>query len=171
MKSKDHAFTIVELLVVVSILAILGGLLLRSLDSIRDRAKVIKCLSNLRGIGNSLQIYATENDGHLPSLTDDNVNIGGGGGRGGVDIRFVLVQYDNVFWNMVCPADPRQKTDPTPENPTYLSYIYPPQYGPDLAELEVPMCIVRDGSYYHGRRGRWQSTVLFSDNHCEVEKW
>lgn len=61
------AFTLVELLVVIGIIAILTSILLPSLSRVRDRANTIKCASNLRGIGQALAGYVAENGGVLPA--------------------------------------------------------------------------------------------------------
>ncbi len=59
------AFTLVELLVVISIIALLIGLLLPALGAARDAARGAACLSNLRQIGLANQAFATERKGWL----------------------------------------------------------------------------------------------------------
>lgn len=59
-------FTLIELLVVIAIIAILAALLLPALNQTRNKAKSIKCISNLKQIGNYMQIYADSNNGMLP---------------------------------------------------------------------------------------------------------
>lgn len=61
-----EAFTLVELLVVISILVLLGALLMVSLSYVRERASIAKSSNNLRQLGILTQQYATENDGYLP---------------------------------------------------------------------------------------------------------
>jgi prepilin-type N-terminal cleavage/methylation domain-containing protein len=65
-RKKAVGFTLVELLVVIGIIGVLVALLLPVLGKARDAAKATNCLSNLRQIGQALQMYAVENHDFLP---------------------------------------------------------------------------------------------------------
>src|SRR5689334_24396083 len=72
-RSSRRGFTLVELLVVIGIIALLISILLPSLNRAREQANRIKCASNLKQIGLSIQIYANENKGAFPRTYFDAI--------------------------------------------------------------------------------------------------
>ena len=61
-----RGFTLIELLVVISIIALLISILLPSLQSARDTAKKLSCLSNQRQMMVGTAAFAADQDGKLP---------------------------------------------------------------------------------------------------------
>lgn len=65
-RQQRPGFTIVELLVVISVIALLIALLMPALSAAREVARASQCLSNLRQVGMAGQYYLHDNDGWLP---------------------------------------------------------------------------------------------------------
>ncbi len=85
---RMHAFTLVELLVVIGIISILISILLPALQSARQAAKSVACLSNLRQIAIALRMYAeSDKSNHFPIARE-------------IDPSGVATPYGNinVFW-------------------------------------------------------------------------
>jgi type II secretory pathway pseudopilin PulG len=88
--NRGRAFTIVELLVVVSIIALLIGILLPAIGKARDQAQLTKSQANLRQLGQAANTYSSEWNDRQFTLTDDNL------GRYGNSAPAALTNYEQV---------------------------------------------------------------------------
>jgi len=73
-KPPQNGFTLIELLVVIAIISLLVSILLPSLQSAREIAKSVVCMSNLKNIGLGIVQYAEDFNGEMyVSYTDINI--------------------------------------------------------------------------------------------------
>lgn len=65
-----RAFTLIELIVVVAIIAILISILLPALKQAREAALTLECLANQRSVAQAVFIYSADHDGLMPVAND-----------------------------------------------------------------------------------------------------
>jgi prepilin-type N-terminal cleavage/methylation domain-containing protein/prepilin-type processing-associated H-X9-DG protein len=108
-----RAFTIVEMLVVMGIIAVLISLLMPSLEKSRQSSVAVLCESNLRQIGMALNIYADRNQDHYPTWSSWEVYPNGSSSE---DDNSALGWTEQIMPGFVaptnaiyrCPAFPQQ---------------------------------------------------------------
>jgi prepilin-type N-terminal cleavage/methylation domain-containing protein len=67
-RRRNNAFTLVELMVVISIVALLVALLLPALASAREGAQLTLCMGNQRQMSNAMFTYSEASNGYAPSM-------------------------------------------------------------------------------------------------------
>jgi prepilin-type processing-associated H-X9-DG protein/prepilin-type N-terminal cleavage/methylation domain-containing protein len=130
-RAGARAFTLVELLVVVGIIATLVAILLPALAHARLVAQQTKCLSNMRQVGNALQMYLGENRNITPAQWRDDYGTGVADfGDANVTSQTpsflgLLMMYLTDPRVLVCPvANPCPWLPPTPTSDTnYLGNL------------------------------------------------
>ena len=75
---RHRAFTLVELLVVITVISILAVLTFGAVKNVLTSAQRTGCAANLRKVGQAILLYASDNDGSLP-----------GNGNGAVGPQYV----------------------------------------------------------------------------------
>jgi prepilin-type N-terminal cleavage/methylation domain-containing protein len=63
--SRTRGFTLVELLVVIAIIALLMSILMPALAKVREQAKTVLCLSNLKQMGAAFDMYTGDNNNYF----------------------------------------------------------------------------------------------------------
>ena len=166
---KPVAFTLVELLVVLAIIAILAALLLPVLGRAKEEARATVCLGNLHQIGLALQIYVQENNNKMPVMYDATTNAN-------VPVtntinRVLLAQLGNT--NVLrCPSDFEQDFETTGSSYSW-NFLLNAEDADHLVVLtlhfdpqEVP--VVFDKDQFHKARGPSKAkNYLYADGHIK----
>ena len=69
--ARSRGFTMIEVLYVISIMAVLAAILFPVFARAREHARRATCASNLMQIGAALSLYARDCDGHFPPKNND----------------------------------------------------------------------------------------------------
>ena len=117
-------FTLIELMIVVSIISILASILVPNFMKARAQGQFVACQSNMRNLATALEMYSTDNFGHYP--TDS-----GAAGMERVAPGFIIM----------IPTCPSAGFDTYSES--YKGHIMPDSYtffctGANHVELNVP---------------------------------
>jgi prepilin-type processing-associated H-X9-DG protein/prepilin-type N-terminal cleavage/methylation domain-containing protein len=125
---RRGAFTLVELLVVIGIIAVLVSILLPALNKAREQAKSVQCQSNLRQVGQMMHVFAQMNQGHFPGTWYHN------GGR--------------FYWAHILNRDIKKDAlDVVTANKGFIQYLnyfgggggtYGAHYGPQSGHIICP---------------------------------
>ncbi|MFT3788411.1 MAG: type II secretion system protein [Tepidisphaeraceae bacterium] len=123
---RRSAFTLVELLVVIGIIALLVSILIPVLGTARERAMVVKCQAQLHSLGQAVLMYANENKGKVPQESE-GIWLWDLGMRS----RDALVKKGAARNALYCPMFPEQNVKELWEgtfggatNPTYCVIGY-----------------------------------------------
>jgi prepilin-type N-terminal cleavage/methylation domain-containing protein len=128
---RQAAYTLVELLVCIALIALLVALLFGVMARSREQAQSTICLSRLSQLGRAVSMYAADYDDALPfATTDENVKMIRAGRRlygtplddyfrTGPDLRALLSAYGFAApVHFQCPSD--RKLNQSPNTPAEL---------------------------------------------------
>jgi len=139
---ERKGFTLIEILFVISIIAILAALLMPALSTAKDRGKLIKCINNMHQLGIAFQMYANDWSNRVPrgqqDITDSNagpypnaawsIHLQWRRYLPGIGTNYWLFPTNNSV--LLCPSDPPESwSPPITNNPPLMqeyggSFIY-----------------------------------------------
>ena len=126
LNGKGECFTLIELLVVIAIIAILASMLLPALNKARDKAKAIKCISNMKQWGTAVSMYTTDYEDYVPPSRMAGVTNSAHPYYGWIYnmIPYVAKTFDPAATNnsglLYCPANVKTQVSDIKECPSYI---------------------------------------------------
>lgn len=153
-------FTLLELLVVISILAILAGLLLPALGKAKSKGTMIDCASQLKQLGLAIYLYADDNNSRLPCCA----RLGENSTFNLPSLKQLIANYagdDEIFH---CKADDELFRDvgTSYEWNTFLNGKRIERSETKIGNMIMTMPMLGDGDPFHGKLGR---NYLYVDGH------
>ena len=103
---KKSRFSLIELLVVITILSILISLFIPAIDRVFFNVHLAECQSNMKGLYKGFNMYADDNDDYYPRNTAERRRAYDlGNNWGGQSIYSMITPYfSNIGKNFMCPA-------------------------------------------------------------------
>jgi prepilin-type processing-associated H-X9-DG protein len=152
-RNSCRAFTLVELMLIIGVVAVLAAFLDPNFVSAKQKAQRIRCTSHLKQVGLAFRIWAGDNTNLIPT----QVSVEFGGSKefitSGETFRHFEVMSNelNTPKILTCPADPQRLTatsfTPTLSN-SNLSYFV----GLDADELHPSRFLTGDQNILGGTR-------------------
>lgn len=154
------AFTLVELLVVIGIIAVLISMLLPALNKARAQAAKTKCLSNIRQLMLACNMYAAENKGQLPYCNWGDANGSSYPTSGGVYAYGWLFSMPDKRTGYGAPIDGTWAQPNYPSTGVETGILWP-----YLHELAVYRCPI-DTETSLWQNTEWLTSYLMNGAQC-----
>jgi len=166
------AFTLVEMLVVLAIIAILAGLLLPAISKAKANGQGTACLSNLRQIGIALQMYVGDNNNRMPVMYDKVISTNLPPTNVVATVDVVLKSYLGTTNILRCPSDRDLVFEQTGSSYTWNSLLNGQDasalklFGMDFGSHQIPVFF--DKEKFHAARGAGKEVnYLYADGHIK----
>ncbi len=105
--SSRRAFTLIELLLVIGLIAVLASLIMGVTNVVRSSSASAVCMANLRQIGMGMDLYASENNGWYPAHWSPTTDVT----WYGAIAPYIITEYSSPSDSMSklfhCPANRR----------------------------------------------------------------
>jgi prepilin-type N-terminal cleavage/methylation domain-containing protein/prepilin-type processing-associated H-X9-DG protein len=170
----NRAFTLLELLLAVSLIALLAGLIFPTIDTIRLQSESAACASNLRQIGLAVMQKVQDNGDIYPLVEGDPSNPIYAPGDGAESLAETLKPYGVTERVLRCPSDARKNGYFQSKGNSYEWFSFIDGERPASARIYLPVGtlalppmrfpITADYELVHFRS---RMNILFADGHVD----
>jgi prepilin-type N-terminal cleavage/methylation domain-containing protein/prepilin-type processing-associated H-X9-DG protein len=163
-----RAFTLAELLVTITVIALLAALLMPALGRGKESGRVAVCQGNLHQIGLALQLYVDDSRNIMPTMYDFQI----GGSNKLQTINVVLAGQLGSTQVLRCPSDLQHKFEQTGSSYSWNPLVNGQKADQlhimnlSLAMTKIPL--VFDKEQFHAALGTNHAVnYLYADGHIK----
>jgi len=158
--SRLRSFTLIELLIVISIIAIIMSILLPALNTARAKGRQITCLNTLKQVGILMNLYRDDFNGYVKTNHDFGLST--------CALANMVYPYYMPTWaqmrkNLRCPSDRSSSVDITSYNSIFTSRITGGSDGWQVYTGQADNSGTFTATYYYNKFDRLPGYALVSD--------